>query len=253
MKKRNIRQWDRWLLPGVLILFLLQAVLLPWTVGFAWAHRNDAPCQELTYTQNRLLWDSAVGLRPDGTAVLELFRTGYDGTVRSALGDKVAAPGTGNAMSVRLNNRVSGEIQYTAVLYEIRTDDRLPVAAALSGEGFADTADYSLPRGVRREQVVRAVTGTLAGGGAQDFALDWQWFFEAGRDELDTLLGNRDPLPEVTVGLYIVVEDGNGEVTPDVPQTGDRNQLGWYLGLMAISGILLVLLLWERRREEAEA
>ena len=69
---------------------------------------------------------------------------------------------------------------------------------------------------------------------------------------IDTLLGDRSALDEsdrVTIGLYIVVNDGNDYVVPDTPFTGDEGSFGMYLALMCISGILLVILWMDRRRE----
>ncbi len=250
MRDSILQRANRWLLPMLLILFILQVVMLPWAVDFTWADRSESPGHVLTYTKNKLTWDSATGIRPDGTAELNLFDTAYDGTVQSANGNNVVAPGTDNELYVRLKNNVSGTITYTAVLYEIDDAD-IPVDAALTGTGFTDTSSYPLPDGVSASQVLREVTGTVKGGQIQDFDLDWLWeyYISDSQDAVDTMLGNRQSPDELTVGLYIVVEDENSYVTPDIPKTGDESSIGLYIGLMAISFILLVLLLWDRRRE----
>ena len=80
---------------------------------------------------------------------------------------------------------------------------------------------------------------------------------------MDTALGNEAAwveADEVTAGLYIVVmEDEDpgdpGEpdqpyIPPEVPKTGDNSHPTLYLTLMAISGVVLVLLLWDRRQEK---
>ena len=41
-------------------------------------------------------------------------------------------------------------------------------------------------------------------------------------------------------------------IYPDVPKTGDDSQMLLYVGMMAVSGFLLVLLIIDRRREEKE-
>lgn len=106
------------------------------------------------------------------------------------------------------------------------------------------------------------------------------------RDQLDTALGNQAAwfdADTVTAGLYIVVEEdtpgkpadpedpdlptdpdhpdqpdtpdggdsggGDGYIRPQVPDTGDNSHFTAYLVLMAVSGVLLLLLLWDRWRE----
>ncbi len=251
MQKATVKKTNQWLLPLVLILFLLQVILLPWVVSLSWADRSDVPNHVLTYTKGELTWDSATSIRPDGAAELNLFSAEYDGSVRAENGDRVFAPGTDEAIYVRLKNEVAGAISYTAVLYELREDERLPVVAELSGADFSPADGYTLPEGVQEEDVIRAVTGTVKGGSLQDLDVNWVWNFEESelRDGVDTTLGNLDGLPTATVGLYIVVEDGNSYVTPEIPDTGDHSYFYLYLALMLLSFLLLLILLLYRRRE----
>lgn len=242
-------KYHRWLLPGVLILFLLLTLTLPMAVGITYSGRSESPGHILTYTKGKLTWDSGTGIDKNGVAVLGLFNARYPG-VASGNGSNVVAPGTDGKNIVRLKNNVSGSVSYTAVLYQIKTSDDLPVEAALSGSGLKDTTtSVPLPKGVKAEQVIRSVSGTIKGSAIQDFDITWLWDFEDDRDSLDTILGNRDPADTVTVGLYIVVEDNNSYVTPDSPKTGDESNIGMYTALMGISALLLLLLLAERRRE----
>lgn len=134
----------------------------------------------------------------------------------------------------------------------------LLVAAGLTGTGFADTGTYPLPDGVTKGQVVRAVTGTVAAGTVQDFDITWGWnYYDSDeRDKQDTVLGDTaafSQADEVTAGFYIVVEDdssGSGSyLVPGIPQTGDDTPLTLYGVLVLISGILLVLLWRERRKD----
>lgn len=241
----------RWLLPAVLILFILEVLSLPLVLGYTYSAPGDSPDHILTYTKGKLTWDSATGIDSNGVAELDLFDAVYP-NVRSSDGANVVAPGTEGYNIVRLKNSVSGSITYTAVLYRIRSNDALAVEAALTGTGFADTASYPLPDHVSAAQVIRAVTGKLGGGKIQDFDISWLWdyFEDHGQDAADTLLGNAGTADDVTVGLYIVVEDNNSYVTPDVPKTGDESHIGMYAALMGISLIMLLLLLWDRRREK---
>ncbi len=87
---------------------------------------------------------------------------------------------------------------------------------------------------------------------------------------LDTALGNKaawSSADEVTAGLYIVVveeSDSNEPESPDnddpdssddpyihpqIPKTGDSSNVELCLVLMVISGVLLLMILLERRKE----
>ena len=250
MQNIVMQKVNRWLLPAVLILFICQLILLPWAVSFTWADPNAGPDYTLTYMENKLTWESTADKLPDGTVVIDLFDPEYDGTVKSEDGRDVIAPGTANSKTIRLQNNVSGSITYTAVVYNIKNNDTLPVKASVSASGAAgNTTNYALPAGVTQDQVVQAVTGTIGGKQRVDFDTAWNWTFEDSttQNEIDTLLGINGSSANMTVGLYIVVEDNNSYVTPDVPETGDNSHIGLYIGLMVISFILLILLLLDRR------
>lgn len=208
-----------WLLPAVLILLLIQAVLFPLVVESTYAGRSESPGHVLTYTTGTLTWDSATGVDPDtGVAELSLFSE-IDQNVQSDNGEKVVAPGTERTNMVRLKNDASRAITYVAVMYRVKEEADLPVGPVLlDNSAFSDTDTYPLPHGVTEDQVVRAVTGTVAGGQLQDFDISWNWSYYENdqRDQVDTDLGNQAAWQEadtVTAGLYIVVEE-DGPVDP---------------------------------------
>lgn len=214
---------------------LLTLVLL---TAPARAAGGEPPSHVLTYTPGRLVWDDATGIDENGAAVLSLFSDAYQ-NVLSENGERVVAPGTDGHCTARLENKAWYGIRYVAVAYRIKDADTLPVEPEFSCEGSEDTENYPLPEGVEESQVIRAVTGTLGGGEAQDFRLDWLWeYYESGaRDELDTALGDKAAFgtpDDVTAGIYIVVEDtyepslppapdesGEPETT-DTPETTDK-------------------------------
>ena len=235
------------ILPLLLALAVLALLSLPLAVNPAWAAPGTSPDHVLTYNQNSLRWDSATGINADGTAELRLFDANYN-NVEAVDGRKVVAPGTDGSNMIRLVNNVSGRIRYTAVLYSIKTDPRIPVQPSLGGTGMYDTASYQLPAGVTGAEVIRAVRGTVAGHGLQDFNIDWNWLFEVrdaqgvtdAQDVTDTELGNAAAAAmkvqtegdSVTVGFYIVVVDSNNYY---VPKTGDESHIAMYLAFMLIA------------------
>ena len=240
----------QWMLPTVLILFILEVLTLPLVLEITYAGREDGPDHILTYTTNSLVWDEATGIDEHGVAQMSLFDAIYGETV-DGNGTPVVAPGTEGFNILRLKNESSDTITYTAVLYCIKTNEELPVEVVLQGEYFTDTDSYSLPYQVAEENVLRAVTGTLPTDQIQDFDISWQWEFETNEDQdrIDTILGDRDELDNITVGMYIVVEDEGRIVDPNPPDTGDNSRVAMYLTLMGISLIVLLFLLWDRYRE----
>ena len=229
------------ILPLLLALAVLALLSLPLAVNPAWAAPGTSPDHVLTYNQNSLKWDSATGINADGTAELTLFDAKYN-NVEAVDGRRVVAPGTDGSNMIRLVNNVSGRIRYTAVLYSIKTDPRIPVQPSLGGTGMYDTASYQLPTGVTGAEVIRAVRGTVAGHGLQDFDINWLWNYEVtdAQDVTDTELGNAAAAAmkeqtdgdSVTVGFYIVVEDSNNYY---VPKTGDDSHIAMYLAFMLIA------------------
>lgn len=256
----------RRILPALLVLIALTAVTLPLAFSPVWAAPAAAPDRVLTYSVNRLTWDSAASIRPDGSAELTLFSANYP-NVTSADGANVVAPGTDGHNTVRLKNNVGGTIQYTAVLYAIKSNAALPVTPTLSGSYLTDTTRYSLPAGVDKSSVIRAVSGSVRGFGLQDLDVDWLWKYydTAAQDGADTDLGNAAAhalstdsgelvpgmLDNITVGLYIVVEDNN---TYYYPKTGDDAPLALYAALMtaAAVGAVSAVVVYKKRKNDAE-
>ncbi len=252
MQDAFLKKLNRWLPSALLILYILQVMLLPWAVGFTWADPDGNPDNTLTYTINKLTWDSATGIGADGSAIMDLFDPSYGSTVQSGDGRDVVAPGTTKGSIIRLQNNVIGPITYTAVLYEIKNDPSIPVTATVTAAGAANAATYPLPAGVSQDQVVQAITGTVSGRQRVDFDTTWNWTYEnsAQQNTIDTTLGIHGGTKEVSVGLYIIVEDNNSYATPENPRTGDNSNVRMYAVLMVVSFALLILLLRDGRREE---
>ena len=254
-KPEKMREW---MLPAILILFILQVMLLPVMIGLTYAVPAERPEHILTYRTGSLVWDKAASVRPDGSAELSFFETLYK-NVNADNAERVLAPGTEKDSVIRLKNDTNKEITYTAVLYSLSTSQNLDIGASLSGNGFSDTSRYTLPESIKKETVVRAVGGSLAAKKLQDFDINWFWNFEDGastdgRDGIDTYLGNKaanEKADEATLGFYLVVYD-DSEILPS-PQTGDNTVICGYVVLMLISGgLCLFLTVFRRRRKKDE-
>lgn len=275
-----LRKANRWLLPSVLILFILEVVTFPFVLGITFADRSETPDLQLNYTPGYLYWDSSSHINPEtGAAEMDFFYT--EGAVRNEDGTYTIAPGMGGGSIIRMQNRASGHVEYTAVMYELHTNEnagkKIPINSKLHAENSEKLdldeldEDLYLPKDIKdevqieKEHIVGAVGGRINAGQIQDFDLSWMW------DYYDTTVtGDTDDL--VTVGFYIIVEDfneypddddddeggkrkpnPNGEgiiVYPQCPDTSDNSNVEMYLALMGISALLLILLYADRRREQ---
>lgn len=254
-----LQKQRQWLLPAILILFILLVATLPYVAQLTYSGRSESPDHVLTYAPGELVWGSSTGINADGAAELSLFSAKYD-NVYADNGENVVAPGTNGVNIIRLKNSAGGKIKYTATVYRITSSEALPVTVSLDGRGFTDTSHAVLPEGIDHSSIIRSVTGTVGSGEIQDFDISWLWRFTEGdtQDTADTGLGNTAAAgapDNVTVGIYIVVDDDNDysePITPTVPKTGDNAMLGTYVALIAISGAVLLLLLLGKRREKDE-
>lgn len=274
------------LLHLVLFLLAINILLLPLGLHFSYAGSPQSPASTLTYTTGKLTWDSATGIRPDGTAELDFFEDRYS-NVQSSQQDSVIAPGTGESRMIRLHNAASQTVRYKALVYRILPGAAVPLSCDLSADGAAVTHQLpALPEGVTEQQVVKAVEGSVAGGMVQDFTVDWSWPFERDADAEDTALGIQGT-DQGTLGFYIVVVDDIQEPDPETeppettqpatepsatepqethsptdpdkpaeipaqrPKTGDSAPLGVYATLVFV-GLSILVLLYVTRRREAE-
>ena len=98
-------------------------------------------------------------MRPDGSAALSFFESLYQ-NVNAENIEKVLAPGTEKDSIVRLKNNSKNSVRYTAVLYSLSTTLDLDIGASLSGDGFSDTSDFTLPDKINKDTVIRAVAGS---------------------------------------------------------------------------------------------
>ncbi len=254
--KKFLKNSINWLLPVFLILFVLEMIAFPVAMGITYAGRSDDPNHTLTYTPGKLEWSDVEGIDENGVAELSVFGAVYE-NVAASDNSAVVAPGTEGYNIVRLKNESEGEISFTAVLYEIKSDSALPVKVSLADpkEGeFTDTQALSLPEGVGKENVVRTVTGKVSKAQHTDLDISWLWDYEISdeADLIDVDFGNRaanGSPDDITVGLYVIVED-NGTVTP--PVTGDDSNILLYAVLLVLSGAALLFLFIFRKKEERE-
>ena len=198
---------------------------------------------------------------------LEIFHLSYDNdsgetTVKGLTGntDKLIAPGTSNVFEFTLHNPVDYSIDYIMTM-EARVDGTelaLPVKARV----WDRTNRYLLGSPSRMPDVMALNTvkdtGELGPDRYAPYTIEWEWPFEWGNDEYDTMLGNLavDQDLRLTVIIRVLAEYDEEPDNPNAgnpPKTGDDSQLT-LLALLCVSSfagfVCFVLPLFRSRREK---
>ena len=142
---------------------------------------------------------------------VHLFKAEYDGTVRSEDGKtNVIAPGTRNSYTLDISNDTQQDLYYGFKVYaEVKNSPlrdnvplQLPVALSVTGP------DGELIRvGLDGEEGHKYLDGySIKEGRVQSFAFYWEWLFETGDDEADTMWGNAatsEAPPELDVYIQL--------------------------------------------------
>lgn len=127
---------------------------------------------------------------------VDLFKTSYANdkgaiTVDSANGDNVVAPGTSGQYTFTLKNTGSKAADYKVwVETELNTlVSNLPLEIRMSNnDGWLLGSRDSWEKASDLDGV--SLTERVAAGKSADYTFYWQWPYERGDDEADTLLGN---------------------------------------------------------------
>ena len=201
-------------------------------------------------------------------AEAEIFRFSYDNesgktTVIGPAGntDKLIAPGTTNLYQFTLRNPGDVALDYTLTMeaYVTGTDLWIPVNARLwdytnkylvgSADGMVDVMELNTVN----------ESAELGAGRYAVYNLEWEWPFEWGDDEYDTMLGNLAVDEDLVLHIVIrtVAECDETPENPDVglPATGDTTNLWIYILLfvVAFAGLCATFLAGRKRKQEEEA
>lgn len=201
-------------------------------------------------------------------AEAEIFKLSYDETGKTTVigaegnTDKLIAPGTSNQYHFTLENSGDVALDYTMSMeaYITGTDEIIPVKARV----WDYTNKYLLGSEEEMNDVLKLNTvseeGVLGAGRYAAYTLEWEWPFEQGNDEFDTMLGNMavDDDLVLTIKINTTAEydedPANQNVGQRVPQTGDDSSLEflWLILAASIIGIFIVLLADRKSKKETD-
>lgn len=202
-------------------------------------------------------------------AKAEIFKLSYKNnsgeiTVNGAKGstDKLIAPGTTNKYNFTLENPGDAALDYTMSLDATvkGTDEELPVKVRV----WDYTNKYLLGNAKQMEDVLDLNTITekasLGAGRYAAYTLEWEWPFEQGNDEFDTMLGNLAPEDDIVLDVKIKTTAEYDETNDPkknntgliVPQTGDDTQLGFLWLILAVSIVAIFVVLFADFKSKKE-
>lgn len=205
---------------------------------------------------------------------VEIFKLTYDETGKVTVianegNDKLLAPGTANDYTFTLENNGDVPLDYTMYMQAwFGSEYIIPVKARVSDHN----GNYLLGSPAQTEDVLQLNSvgdrGVLGAGRCAVYTLDWEWVFEQGIDEYDTMLGNLAVDEDITLTIRIVTaavydDDpaGNDQGLPNPggpfdevfnPQTGELTPTG--ITALVLAGVMLisVVSLFIYKRDDGE-
>lgn len=230
----------------------------PQHTGGASSNSADQPEEyrgELQVHDDARVWSSETHV--------DLFRNSYNGTVGSAGGEKVIAPGTSNFYAFTLKNSGNIPLDYTISL-EVETHlggqaagSAVPLEWRLLTGGGAAVSDWQ--ECSTRTEVLKKTKLDIR---HQDqYTIEWRWAFERGEgmDAEDTGMGDlaAGQALGVDAAIYIYAEqsadwDGKTPGSSGIPKTGDLTDPLVYMVLLAASACGLLILFAAGRREKKD-
>ncbi len=161
---------------------------------------------------------------------VEIFRLNYSGqggvTVHSADTDKVLAPGTENQYRFTVKNTGNVPLDYDMKIeaWVSGTDQKLPIRASV----WDYQNRYLLGSPDNKENIEKldgvSDKAKLSAHRYGTYTIGWEWPFEQGNDEFDTMLGNMavDTDIALTVKITTTAAYDGGKINPDEDSNPSR-------------------------------
>jgi hypothetical protein len=179
-------------------------------------------------------------------------------TALSDDGEKIIAPGTSWNYSFSLQNTKNFTLRYAvrteAIIEGLDEGMTLPVLSRLKGpNGWLTKQGNQYTPVLELNDILD--NGVLSPNTEAKYRLGWQWPFESGNDELDTMLGDLALEKDITLYINIYVyarEETDQDIYggEPIPGTGDDFRIGFWLAAMIISLFAFIAVLANSRRRD---
>lgn len=202
-------------------------------------------------------------------AEADIFKFFYDETGSvTVIGDenntdKLIAPGTDNLFQFTLRNPGDVALDYRMEVeaYVTGFEEYLPVNARM----WDYKNKYLLGSSEEMKHVLELDgikdSGELAAGRNAVYNIEWQWPFEWGDDEHDTMLGNmavdEDLRLHIVIRTYAEYDEEPEDPNAGIPQTGDDSKVALLVLLCVVSfvgicGMFIAFIKAGRKEKQAE-
>lgn len=246
-----------------LLIFIVLAILLSGYTAIASVH---------IFSDNRLKSGGDI-FETEGIEEFNIFKD-----LRPAFGgEALIKPGSEGTYSFAVENHGSADMEVYFQLFDENTYE-IPMAYRLkTGDQYLIGDETTWIAGADLKHY--EIKDMLSENTKREYKLDWCWIEgqDAESDARDTWIGNQAAEgKDVTYTLHISLkaegeteEQGNpnDSVNPEKPsepeedvqqvvvtklKTGDNTNLWFYIRIAAISGLILIILLWKRKQEEGD-
>ena len=206
----------------------------------------------------------------ENTTRADIFRCSYDNgrgemTVIGGDGDQehVIAPGTSNDYKFTIQNTTSAPLDYDLYVEAevIGTEHEIPLKISLRADNSGYLAGSENSGSLEDLDGVRD-SSVLGGGRCNFYTLSWDWSFEQGNDEYDTMLGDLSVKDTITVRVELKTrarlnadpEDPKYKDAGDKPKTGDDSPYMFLcvITAAALAGALFLFLVGGKRTRDDE-
>lgn len=210
---------------------------------------------------NKTVWQSETEV--------EIFKLSYENSEGSIIiksndgTDKLIAPGTSNKYEFTLENNGDTALDYNLTMeaWVEGTDSHLPVKTLVRDY----TNKYLLGSEDQKEDILELNTvnedSVLGSGRYASYTLEWEWPFEQGTDEYDTMLGNLAVDGDLTLNIRIKTMAVYDETQDDPkvsqagmssPKTGDNMPVVPLTACLATAAVISAVSCLVKRKQDEE-
>ena len=206
--------------------------------------------------------DKAVMMQSGLDTKLELFSVEYENesgeiTVRGAEGQEVIAPGTSVDYTIRLSNKDKVALDYSLVPdISFTSKYDIPIVFRMIDEDGNYIIGDAKTWASADDAKALFETGTILKGQSVEYVFQWQWLFESGNDEYDTLLGTMSDIENIGVSVSFELA---AAANLDIDLNGGFAESGLeyitviaiMLALLIAAVILMIIYMVKKRRRES--